>query len=120
MNGPLTQASPPRRQQSSRTGGPQPQQASLDGQNAAPKPIRPRRRRGRSGGGGPRRHGEKLPGSKLASVTPLTSADVSASEDASSDSSDADNLAGDSADESDFGRQQRFQKVDPGNQYEQV
>ena len=119
MNGALTQPSPPRRQQNSRAGGAQTPQASLDGQNAAVKRIRPRTRGSRSGGR-PRRYPGKLPGSKLASVTPLTSADVSASEDASSGSSDADNLAGDSAEESDFARQQRFQNVDTGNQYEQV
>jgi hypothetical protein len=116
MNGLLTQPSSPPSLRPQSTG--RAPKAQADSPNGTVKRMRPRNRRssGGSGAAAAARRGGKLPGSRLASTTPLTSADVSASEDVSSDQS----TGSDSPEESDSSRQQRFQNVDPGNQYEQV
>jgi hypothetical protein len=116
MNGFLTQPLSPPSQRPQSTG--RAPKAQVDGPNGTVKRMRPPNRRSSSGGpaAAAARRGGKLPGSKLASATPLTSADVSASEEVSSDQS----TDSDSPEETDSSRQQRFQNVDPGNQYEQV
>jgi hypothetical protein len=72
------------------------------------------RSRGRGRGGG------ASGGSRLASAKPINSADLLPATPTAQPNGNTGPVDTDSADETDISRQQRFNKIDPGNQYEQV
>ena len=107
MNGLLAQPSPSRRPQN--RGG-----AGNGGGSGRGDGTKSSRGTGRSRG---RARGGVTAGSRLAFAKPINHSDLSPSSLSVQQNGETES---DSADESDASRQQRFNKVDPGNQYEHV
>ena len=106
MNSLLTQTSPSRRPQNRGGAG--------NGGGSGGDGTRSSRGTGRSRGRG---RGGPNAGSRLAFTKPINQSDLSPSTLSVQQNGETDS---ESADESESSRQQRFNHVDPGNQYEQV
>ena len=110
MNGLLTQPSPSRRPKNRGGAG----NGGGSGGGRGGDGTKSSRATGRSRG---RARGGVNAGSRLAFAKPINQSDLSPSTLSVQQNGETDS---ESADESDSSRQQRFNKVDPGNQYEQV